>query len=195
MRSVTYAGILASAYGKLGRIEQAQEALAVFQQSFSETPDLARSMTSFPFSDHDVLERLAEGLELAGVKVWFTREDGGYLPLLASNRLTGAEIKRLLSGSKVEGKLFGSAARWQRLETADGAVVYTGFPIQLGVPLNVSGTSRIEDDMICERWPETRDAPELCSAIFRIPEGNARTRWGDYVLVTDSDPHPFRMAE
>ena len=167
----------------------------MFQQSFSETPDLARSMTSFPFSDHDVLERLAEGLELAGVKVYFTREDGGYLPLLASNRLTGAEIKRLLSGSKIEGKLSRYPVRWQRLGTADGAVEYTGFPIHWGVPRNAIGTSRIEDDMICEQWPETPDAPELCSAIFRVPEGNARTRWGDYVLVTDSGPYPFRLSE
>ncbi len=192
---ITYAGILASAYGKLGRIDQAQAALTVFRQSFRETPDLSRSMTSFPFSDHDVLERLAEGLELAGVKVWFTREDGGYLPLLASNRLTGAEIKRLLSGSKIEGKSFWSTPRWQRLETADGAVVYTGYPTQSGVPENAIGTSRVEDDLLCERWPEAPDAPELCSAIFRVPEGNARTRWGDYVLVTDSGPHPFRLAE
>ena len=61
--------------------------------------------------------------------------------------------------------------------------------------MNVIGTSRIEDDMICERWPEAPDAPELCSAIFRIPEGNARTRWGDYALVTDWGPQPFRLAE
>jgi TolB-like protein/Flp pilus assembly protein TadD len=191
---ITYAGILASAYGKLGRIEQAQGALAVFQQSFFRTPDLARSMTSFPFTDHDVLERLAEGLELAGVKVWYTREDGGYLPLLAPNRLTGAEIKRLLSGSKVEGKLFGFTPRWQRLGTADGAVEYTGSPT-IGLPLNAIGTSRIEDDMICESWPETPEPLELCSAIFRVPEGNARTRWGEYILATDTGPHPFRLSE
>ncbi len=118
------------------------------------------------------------------------------MPLLASNRLTGAEIKRLLSGSKIEGKLLGpERPRWQRLETADGEIVYTGFPIQSGVPENAIGTSRIENNMICERWPETPDAPELCSAIIRVPEGNARTRWGDYVLVTDMGPQPFRLAE
>jgi adenylate cyclase len=194
-QEITYAGIQASAYGKLGRIEQAQAAFTIFREGFGGAPDLARSVESFPFLDRGVLARLAEGLELAGVKVWFTREDGGYLPLLASNRLSGAEIKRLLSGSKIEGKRFWYTDRWQRVETSEGNVAYSGTDIQAGIPQDEIGTSRIEDDLICEQWPETPDAPELCSAIFRVPDGNARTRWGDYVLATDTGPHPFRLSE
>jgi tetratricopeptide (TPR) repeat protein len=196
---VTYAGILAAAHGLLGHIEQAQTALDVFfdqnQEGSSERPELARSMVWFPFSDPYVLARLAEGLELAGAKVWYTREDGGYLPLHELNRLSGAEIQPLLSGMKIEGKGFlGHHPRWQRLGTSDGAVEYAGYPIQSGVLRHAIGTARVEDDMICERWPETPEPLELCSVIFRVPEGNARIRWGDYVLVTDRGPQPFNLA-
>jgi TolB-like protein/Flp pilus assembly protein TadD len=195
---VTYTGILAAAHGLLGHIEQAQTALDVFfdqnQEGSSERPELARSMVWFPFSDPYVLARLAEGLEIAGAKVWYTREDGGYLPLHELNRLSGAEIQPLLSGMKIEGKSFRQSYPWQRLGTADGAVEYAGYPIQSGVLRHAIGTARVEDDMICERWPETPEPLELCSVIFRVPEGNARIRWGDYVLVTDRGTQPFNLA-
>jgi TolB-like protein/cytochrome c-type biogenesis protein CcmH/NrfG len=192
---IDYAGILAAAYGELGRIDQAKGAFDVFQQAYIKPPDLARSMFAFPFSDPNVLERIAEGLELAGVKVWFKREDGAYLPLHELNRLSGGEIEPLLSGRKIEGKEFPEPRRWQRWETVDGAVEYTSVLIQPGVPPNATGTSRVEDDMLCERWPEAPEPLELCSVFFRIPEGNARIRWGDYVMVTDTGPHPFRLVE
>jgi hypothetical protein len=117
------------------------------------------------------------------------------LPLIASNRLNGTEIGRLLTGSKIEGKFFYYTPRWQRAESGDGKVTYTGFAIQTGVPLNAIGTSRIEDDMICERWTQTPEPLELCSVIFRVPDGNLRSRWGDYVMVTDRGPQSFRLVE
>jgi tetratricopeptide (TPR) repeat protein len=191
---IVYAGILAAAYGELGRIDQATEAFDMFQRAYANQPELARSMVWFPFSDPYVLERLAEGLELAGAKVYYTREDGGYLPLHELNRLSGAEIQQLLSGKKIEGKFFWYTPRWQRFGAADGDVEYAGFPIQPSAPQNAIGTSRVEDDMLCERWPELPEPLELCSVIFRVPEGNARIRWGKYVLATDRGPQPFNLA-
>jgi TolB-like protein/class 3 adenylate cyclase len=192
---IRYKGILAASYGLLGRTDRAQAAFAAFRQSFAAAPDLARSMSVFPFADASILERLAEGLELAGAQTWFPRKDGGYLPLSASNRLSGAEIRSLLSGNKIEGKGFSAPYPWQRLESADGAVKYAGYPIQPGVPPNAIGTSRIEDDTLCERWAQLAEPLELCSVIFRVPEGNARVRWGDYVIVTDTWIWPFKLAQ
>jgi len=114
---IRYAGILAAAYGELGRVDQAKKAFQVFQQVEFHPPDLALSMTLFPFSDPSVLERLAKGLELSGVKVWYTIEDGGYMPLDESNKLSGAEIESLLSGNKLEGKRFWGGL-WNTLGTA-----------------------------------------------------------------------------
>ena len=152
-------------------------------------------MTLFPFSDSSVLRRLAKGLERSGIKVWFTVEDGGYMPLVDSNKLSSAEIESLLSGSTLEGKRFwGAGAPWRRQQSLDGTVEYTGFGIQSGVPKSAIGTSRVEDGILCERWPDEPEPLELCSLIFRLPEGNARTRWGDYVLVTDTGPNSFNVT-
>ena len=196
-KEIRYAGILAAAYAELDRVDQAKRAFEVFQQvDILDSIDLADAMDLFPFSDSDVLRRLAKGLELSGIKVWYTVEDGGYMPLVESNKLSGVEIETLLSGSTLEGKrFFGDGAPWGRQQSIDGVVKYTGFGIQSGVPKAAIVTSRVEDDMLCERWPDEPEPLELCSLIYRLPDGNARTRWGDYVLVTDTGPNSFNVAQ
>jgi tetratricopeptide (TPR) repeat protein len=186
-----YAVVLAAAYGELGRIDQAKAAFDVYRRGEPFQPDLTQSMVVFPFSDRSVLERLAEGLKLAGVSVGV----GDYLPLHEKNRLSGPEIEVLLFGREIEGREFWHDQAWQRRRTADGAVEYGGIQIQPGLPWKVIGSARIEDDMLCERWPETTEPLELCTVIFRMPEGEARIRWGDYVMVTDTGPHPIKLVE
>jgi tetratricopeptide (TPR) repeat protein len=188
---IDYAGVLAAAYGELGRIDQAKAAFDVYGRAHPFPPDLAQSMVPFPFSDRSVLERLAEGLKLAGVSVGVS----GYLPLHEMNRLSGPEIKALLFGREIEGREFWHDQAWRRRQTADGAVEYGGIPIQSGLPWKAIGSARIEDDMLCERWPEATEPVELCTVIFRMPEGEARPRWGDYVMVTDTGPHSFNLVE
>jgi TolB-like protein/class 3 adenylate cyclase len=193
---IRYAGVLAATYSELDRIDHAKQAHEVFQQVDINPSELGDAMTLFPFSDPGVLLRLAKGLERAGIKVWFTVEDGGYMPLVDSNKLSGAEIESLLFGSTLEGKRFwGVGAPWRRQQSFDGTVKYSGFGIQSGIPKSAIGTSRVEDDILCERWPDEPEPLELCSLIFRLPEGNARTRWGDYVLVTDTGPNSFNVAK
>jgi len=196
-KEIRYAGILAAAYAELDRVDQAKRAFEVFQQvDILDSIDLADAMVLFPFADSDVLRRLAKGLELSGIKVWYTVEDGGYMPLVESNKLSGVEIETLLSGSTLEGKrFFGDGAPWGRQQSINGAVKYTGLGIQSGVPKAAIATSRVEDDMLCERWPDDPEPLELCSLIYRLPDGNARTRWGDYVLVTDTGPNRFNVAQ
>jgi TolB-like protein/class 3 adenylate cyclase/Flp pilus assembly protein TadD len=193
---ITFKGIQAAAYALLGRMEEAREAFAVFRGSrWGGSKELSRAVVEFPFADAQVLARLAEGLELAGAKVYFTRDDGGYMKITNSNRLSGPEIEELLSGQKIEGTLFWNTSRWQRQEDRDGTVTYSGIIIQEPQIVEKAGIARVKDDKICEDWSDVSDVSERCSAIFRIPEGNARTRWGDYVIFTDTGPHPFRLVQ
>ncbi len=117
------------------------------------------------------------------------------MPLYEANRLSGPEIEALLFGREIEGREWWQGQPWGRRQTADGAVEYHGFPIQSGIPWKAIGSARIEDDMLCEEWPQATAPLELCSVIFRIPEGDARIRWGDYVMVTDGGPNPFKIVE
>ncbi|MDH3692810.1 MAG: hypothetical protein OEU36_25570, partial [Gammaproteobacteria bacterium] len=178
---ILFAGILAAAYAELGIIDQAEAAFEVFRQIYIR-PDLSRMMINFPFANSDVLQRLAKGLALSGAKVWYSAEDGGYVPLNEANKLSGAEIESLLSGKRIDGKSFWQATPWGREQSIDGAVKYTGYWIQGSEPKKESGMSRIEGNLLCDRW-EAPDPLELCSVIFRMPEGNARKRWSDYVMV------------
>ena len=71
-------------------------------------------------------------------------------------------------------------------------VEHSGYPFHAGISAD-AGIGRIVDDMLCETWPKLTD--EVCVVIFRVPEGNARDRWGEYVMVTEQGPQLFRLIE
>jgi hypothetical protein len=213
-KKADFAGILAAAYGELGRIEQAEAAFESFGQGILNRPskawsvkseafanprfhtwrriDLAWSVYSYPFADRSVLKRLADGFKVAGA----SDSVGGYLPLHAANELRGSEIKSLLFGEKIEGKGFWlSEFTWQQRRTAGGAVTHVGDPIHASLPRTARGVGRIQDDLLCEQWPVLTKTFEICVAIFRVPNRNARLRWGEYVMVTDTGPHPFSLVQ
>jgi adenylate cyclase len=213
-KKADFAGILAASYGELGRSEQAEAAFESFGQGILNRPsmawsvkseafanprfhtwrriDLAWSTYSYPFADRRVQKRLADGFKVAGA----SESVGGYLPLHAANELSGSEIKSLLFGKKIVGKGFWlSEFVWRQRRTGDGAVTHVGDPIHAGLPRTARGVGRIQDDLLCEQWPVLTKAFEICVVIFRVPDRNARLRWGEYVMVTDTGPHPFSLVQ
>ncbi len=121
---------------------------------------------------------------------------GGYLPLNVINRLIGPEIKSLLFGKKIEGKDFWlSEAQWRQQRSADGEVEHFGYPVHAGMPESATGIDQIRINLLCEQWPPLTKTFKICVVMFRIPEKNARMRWGDYVMVTNTGPHPFSFVE
>jgi TolB-like protein/class 3 adenylate cyclase/Tfp pilus assembly protein PilF len=213
-KKADFSGILAAAYGELNRIEQAEAAFKSFGQGILNRPsmawsvkseafanpryhtwrriDLAWSAYSFPFAERSVLERLVDGFKAAGAP----ESVGGYLPLHAANKLSGSEIKSLLFGEKTEGKGFWlSEFSWQQQRTDEGVVTHAGDPIHAGLPRTARGVGRIQDDLLCEQWPVLTKDFEICVVIFRVSDPNARLRWGEYVMVTDTGPHPFSLIQ
>ncbi len=193
-----FAAPLAAAYGELGLIEQAKAAYVVFSRRFNISPALYQAVRFYPFSDRDFSDRFADGLRIA------LSSDEDYLPLHRGNRLTGPEIKSLLFGKKISGRDFlTSQYRSQQQRTDDGAVEHSGIAIHAGIygagttnlVSRASGVSRIQDDMLCETWPEFSTDFPLCFVVFRVPDGPARNRWGDYVMVTEAGPQLFRVIE
>jgi TolB-like protein/Flp pilus assembly protein TadD len=196
--NVTYfVGFLAAVHGDLGQVEQAQAAFKAFTQKQLLTAGganlrLGHMVSLYPFSDPDVLDRLANGFKAGGVPVGI----GGYLPLHRTNRLSGAEIESLLFGKQIKGNYFWwERPTWRQQRTADGGVEHFGWPIHSYVQAGDTGSGRIEKDMLCEQWGDLPKHLEICVVIFRVPERNARIRWGDYVMVTETGPQGFKLAE
>jgi TolB-like protein/class 3 adenylate cyclase len=213
-RKGEFAGLLAAAYGELGQGEKAAAAFTAYNDGFLDRParawtvydevfvnprihtwrriNLAWAVYSHPFERREVLERLANGFRRAGVSEGI----GGYLPLGVENRLTGAEIRSTLFGAEIRGSSYWlKDSVWRQRRTAAGAVRHSGYPIHPGLREDAMGSGKLEDDLLCEQWPALVEAFEICVAIFRVPDRKAQIRWGDYVMVTDTGPHPFSLAE
>jgi hypothetical protein len=195
-----FSGLLAAAYGELGLVEQAKAAFETFilgwSERFAEAGGSARSLSIsvsiYPFSNPGVLDRLANGFRVAGARVGI----GQYLPLHSTNRVSGPEIKSLLFAREVKGTdPWRQDLPWRQRRMADGTVQHFGIPIHAGVREGAYGVSRIKDDLLCETWPEFTQTFEICVVIFRIPDRNARIRWGDFVMITDTGPKPFSLVE
>jgi tetratricopeptide (TPR) repeat protein len=211
-----FSGLLAAAYGELGRAAEADAAFAVYQQGLLNRPalawsvapqpfenpryhtwwrvDLAWAVYAHPFTSREVLARLAKGLEVAGA----TSGIGGFLPVYAETRLTGKDIRALLFGASIGGKgLKPGAARWRQDRAADGTVRHSGYPLHPGLARAATGIGWIAGDRLCERWPGPGPDAEIetCVAIYRIADAKARLRWGGYVMATDTGPHPFSIIE
>ena len=207
-----FSGMLASALGERGDLEAARIAFDEYAQEYVNRParawsaktqsfvnprfhawrriDLAWSVYAFPFSDKDVLDRLARGLELAGATVGV----GRYLPLSGPNRLNGPEVRSLLFDQTIQGQDFWlSQFDWRQTRSPTGFVEHTGFDIHPGLPADATGQGEIKDDTLCETWPVISQITALCVAVFRVPDADAQTRWGEYVMVTDTGPHPFTV--
>ena len=121
---------------------------------------------------------------------------GGYLPLHQQNKLSGSEIKALLFGKEIQGHRFWwEPHTWRQQRTTDGGVQHFGWQIHPYVQGGDTGIGRIENDMLCEQWADLPKNLEICVVVFRIPERNARSRCGDYVMATVTGPQPFKLAE
>ena len=86
-------------------------------------------------------------------------------------------------------------ASWTQQRTEDGRIKHFGSPVQPGVYLGDVGFSRVDEDMLCEKWPNVTMNFDMCVSIYRMPEGRARAHWGDYVMITILGPQFFSVVE
>jgi len=183
-----YALFLAAAYGKLGMIKEANEALAIFRKSWLSSFWIAAAVYFYPFEDGEILEHLADGFKAAGLA---ERPPSRYLKLYRETRLAGQEIKTLLFGHTIRGQGFWSGLTWNQKRTIDGKVFHSGQSIYTGLSdAEEEGKSWIEDDRLCDHWSEAGDEITICVMIFRDSD---RTK-NDYYMMTDQGPHPFQVS-
>jgi TolB-like protein/Tfp pilus assembly protein PilF len=161
---------LAVCYVHLGRKKEAREAINNYYKRLGWEPSLPAIMYFYPFKDPNIDKLFADGLLEAGIK----GEPSGYYKILEENRLDGEEIRQLLFGQKLR--------RWcPRIDnrditrTEDGTIMCRSDEV---------GKSRIEGDMLCEKWNARFDGLEYCGTVFRNPEGFFDTK-DEYLHVTD----------
>jgi tetratricopeptide (TPR) repeat protein len=191
-----YAGVLAAAYGNLGLEEKAVGAYETFSKAWTIRPTVEQAILFFPFSDAGILESLADGFEMAGA-ITFSRYAGGssrYLQLHSGTKLDGKEVKSLLFGRTIKGTDYWGGNGWSQVRTEDGKVTHTGFPTIIFGANQHYGTSWIEDDRLCDRWPDVSEDFSLCFFIYRNP-GSVRARGSEYFMVTDQGPQPFSPTD
>ena len=165
-----WSAALAATYGYLGRYQEAQ---ATMQGSIAGRGwymgDTRLIMYFYPFKDAEVGERLAEGFRNAG----YMEHRVGYYRLAGEDRLTAGEINDLVFGQKAAG----SDGFIDRAK--DGKAT-----LQRGVNSSESGTSWIQDDMLCNQWQTYMQGLKYCAPVFRNPEGTPESL-DEYITITD----------
>ncbi len=173
--------VVISAYGHLGRTDQAAAALDMFRKVVARRmeyePSQLLTQEHMVFKNTADIERLLAGLAKAGVPE---------LPALAAvgmnpkDRLTGAEIRSLMFGHETRGKLvFDQFLPMQRTTSIDGTVSET-----IGQKTR-SGTSWVQGNLLCNAFPvELTSCGAIYRNVFRTPgrddEYKAVYRWDQF---------------
>ena len=98
-KATAVAGILAAAYGHLGRRSEARAALETFHKGWANKPNLPDIKYFHPFKIHEFTDRVAASFLKAGVP----GKPGDYYKTSGKLKLTGNEIGSLFFGRKATG--------------------------------------------------------------------------------------------
>jgi hypothetical protein len=177
--------VLGMIYAQVGRIQEAQ---AVFAEGLKGYPpklaNVRLFMTAWSFKDQQLMERIAEGLNKAGLP----GEPSGFYKISAENRLTGNEIRKLFFGRKVAGSNMRSGQKWWIERSGDGnATIRDGNTSD-------TGKSWIEEDMLCDQWDNLYESLQDCWVIYRNPEENL-DRNDEFLGAPVYGIYPFSMVE
>lgn len=188
-----YVRLLAAAYGKLGMEKEANKAWLKYRKSWRRDLGqfwIAAAVQFYPFQDREILKNLADGFEAAG---GVERPPSRFLKLDGETRLSGDEIRALVFGHTVKGKDYWLGDSWRQQRSIDGKVRLTEVgTISSATELDgeVVGESWIEDDRLCDRWPEPGGDLTLCVTVFRDLDSGQN----NYYMVTDTGPHSFSVV-
>jgi len=168
---------LIAAYAHLGKDKEARDLMRELIENWPFSPipvDLKVLMYGFPLKHPEPTLRLATGLRRAGMP----GEEGGYLKLYDTYRLTGDEIRDLLFGKTVWGRDPFSGEEFQVSRTLEGKATLESF---LGAD---SGKSWIEGNILFDQWDHFMDGIELSGNVYRNPDGTWQQR-NAYIRLDD----------
>ncbi|MDK1387911.1 adenylate/guanylate cyclase domain-containing protein [Sinorhizobium sp. 8-89] len=173
--------LLAAAYGHLGLKRDAAAAIARFNKLSVEHGGIAATISTCPSLDFalpDDRERLHRGLRFAGVPENPTGIDSG-------KELEPAEIRSLLFGQRLRGRVLGSGEAHEMIISPGGRATLSGGWTSLGIGNPSDVEVRIDGNEVCFSQKETA----LCGVVLRNPGGLAASEnefvwyYGDRALT------------
>jgi TolB-like protein/Flp pilus assembly protein TadD len=175
-------GVLAAAYARLGRDQQARTALGSYKKGIMNRFAILRLVIYFwPFKDLQVAERFADGLLRAGLP----GQPSIYYKISDEHRLTGEEIRDLFFGRTVTS--FYRYHEWKKdhleYRTKDGKATWRAGPDDYHGQ-DDSGISWVEGDMLCNQWQMNMFGMKHCMPVFPNPEGTPEMK-NEYIGIPD----------
>ena len=173
-------GIIAS-QGQLGNL---QEARVSFQTVLGFWPayNISFFANIWDYWNPDILGRWIDGLRKAGVPELPFGFKGD-----EASRLTGAEIRVLLTGQKISGKA-------RMLGSFEMVLSETGRRLTKFTTHEGTGDYFIDGDLFCQTSDKAMLGRPYCSAIYRNPSGS-RAEKNEYVYASVGDTWSFSVAE
>jgi tetratricopeptide (TPR) repeat protein len=180
--------LLAAADGHLGRRQEAEAAIARFNDLRVGRGDVAVTIsTSLPldFSREQDSARLFQGLRLAGVPESLLSEE------FSGNKLTADEVRSLLFGHRLHGRTLQSGEEHAATITKEGGGTLTGDWEAMGG----GGTADVEvlfkGDKLC--FVRLKTASQ-CGAVFRNP-GGRKAKENEYIWYRSNVAFTFSQVE
>jgi tetratricopeptide (TPR) repeat protein len=177
--------LLAATYGYLGRREDAASAIARYNEIkvrqggiplwIAELKRHARSVDL-------VNVRLLEGLRLAGAAESFPEGE-----FALQNKLAADEVRVLLFGHRLRGRIPLTGRELGASFTTDGVVAFSGDWGDVD-----GGEVRFEDHRFCFKWG-SRGA-ERCAALFHNP-GGLMAKENEFIWYDEFGAFPFSLVE
>jgi TolB-like protein/class 3 adenylate cyclase len=176
--------VLAVAYAQLGLEKEAQAALEKYFKGLGRPVNLQGAMYFWQFKNPDVYYRFAEGFSKAGIPGDYDK----IYRLAEENKLSGKQIKTLVSGQKITGISPWSGKQWWIKHNEDGSALYRFSAGEF------NGKSWIENDWLCFEWQKLRKGLVDYTSMFKNPNGTPE-KMNEYLMVTDYGIFPYSVAK
>jgi TolB-like protein/DNA-binding winged helix-turn-helix (wHTH) protein/Flp pilus assembly protein TadD len=183
-KQTRYAAIQAAAFAELGETERASDALEDYLSGLTTYTTLDWIMFYWPYRKLESAERLAQNLIEAGV----SSSPWQYYMIGPQDRLRGDEIESLLANRTMIAvdKSYYGGDEFRATRDRNLQIVNQDFLTYFD-----EGTSRIENDLLCDPW---RPFGNYCVAVYRNPRGTPATK-DEYVFFTLMNIFAFTVKD
>jgi adenylate cyclase len=165
---------LAATYGHLGRKQEAESAIAKYNELRVGRGGVPLTIGLAPtcgFTVRADLQRLQTGLRLAGVPELLSSGE-----FATQNTLTADEIRTLIFGHRLHGRSLWTGEERDASITSDGVVALSGDWGLLGGGPLTGGSARFDGDQLCYRF----DLVSYCGDVLRNP-GGTRAKENEFI--------------